>query len=127
MTGWSFAAGAVRVLRSQGHCAGHVIVHLRDNDIVHLADEGNGPCGVMHDADQLKLQTVLAAVATLFGQGLAGTLTDGHTFAVRRGADAATYLEGLVDPAPVSGMPRGLALVPAAVAMLGWKLRKRDR
>ena len=205
MTGWSFAAGAVRVLRSQGHCAGHVIVHLRDSDIVHLADEGNGPCGVMHDADQLKLQTVLAAVATLFGQGLAGTLTDGHTFAVRRGADATTYLEGLldqamalqqvalsatngrrsvdpeefaadyarvvaevgvgganpnpmftgmmavnqlaeiglrpvadrtgspwsrpslVDPTPVSGMPRGLALVPAAVAMLGWKLRKRDR
>lgn len=30
MTGWSFADGAVRVLRSQGHTAGHVIVHLAD-------------------------------------------------------------------------------------------------
>ena len=25
MTGWSFADGAVRVLRSQGHTAGHVV------------------------------------------------------------------------------------------------------
>lgn len=205
MTGWSFADGAVRVLRSQGHCAGHVIVHLRDSGIVHLADEGNGPCGVMHDADQLKLQTVLAAVAGAFESGAAETLTDGHTFTVRRGAEAASYLSGLLDqamalqqvalsatkgrtsvapkgfateyatgvaelgvgganpnpmftgmmavnhlaeiglrpdssragatwsrpaltnPAPVAGMPRGLAMVPAAVAMLRWKLQRRDR
>lgn len=205
MTGWSFADGAVRVLRSQGHCAGHVVVHLRDSAVVHLADEGNGPCGVMHDADQLKLQTVLGAVAALFEQGQAAILTDGHTFTVRHGADAATYLNGLLDqamalqevalsatkgrasvashefaaeyargvanlgvgganpnpmftgmmavnqlaeiglrpdgtsvggswsrpalenPAPVAGMPRGLALLPAAVAMLRWKLQKRDR
>ncbi len=99
MTGWSFADGAVRVLRSQGHCAGHVIVHLRDSGVIHLSDEGNGPCGVMHDADQLKLQTVLGAVATLFGQGLAETLTDGHTFTVRRGAEATTYLDGLLEQA----------------------------
>ena len=205
LTGWSFADGAVRVIRSQGHCAGHVIVHLRDSAIIHLSDEGNGPCGVMHDADQLKLQTILGAVATLFDQGLVGTLSDGHTFAVRHGAEATRYLEGLldqamalqqvalsvtkdrapltvqefvagygrgvaeigvgganpspmftammavnqlveiglrpdgprsgakwsrptlVDPPVVAGMPRGLALVPAAVAMLRWKLQKRDR
>jgi glyoxylase-like metal-dependent hydrolase (beta-lactamase superfamily II) len=205
MTGWSFADGAVQVLRSQGHCAGHVIVHLRDSGVLHLADEGNGPCGVMHDADQLKIQTVLALVAGAFEQGAVQTLTDGHTFAVRRGAEAAAYLNGLVDqamalqeaalsvtkdqpsvtprefaaeyarsvaalevgganpnpmftgmmavnqlreiglrpagprgdgpwsrppladPAPVAGMPRGLALLPAAVAMLRWKLQKRDR
>lgn len=205
MTGWSFAAGAVRVLRSQGHCAGHVIVALRDSGIIHLADEGNGPCGVMHDADQLKLQTVLGIVATLFDQGLAHTLTDGHTFAVRRNAEATAYLEGLLDEAialqqvalaatngkqsvvpqefatdyargvvevgaggganpnpmfmammavnnlaeiglfptedragapwsrpelvdpPVSGMPHGLGLIPAAAEMLQWKLQKRDR
>jgi glyoxylase-like metal-dependent hydrolase (beta-lactamase superfamily II) len=205
MTGWAFADGAVQVLRSQGHCAGHVIVVLRDSGVVHLGDEGNGPCGVMHDADQLKLQTVLAATATLFGQGNATILTDGHTFAVRRDAEAADYLNGLLDqamalqevalsattgqtsvtphafaatyargvaelgvgganpnpmftgmmavnqlaeiglrpdgtaigaswsrpalvnPAPVAGMPRGLALLPAAVAMLRWKLQKRDR
>ncbi|MDT7554557.1 MAG: hypothetical protein QOI16_3093 [Pseudonocardiales bacterium] len=205
MTGWSFADGAVQVLRSQGHCAGHVIVALRDSGVVHLADEGNGPCGVMHDADQLKLQTVLAATATLFEHGDATILTDGHTFTVRREAEAADYLNGLLDqamalqqvalsatkgrtsvrphafaadyargvadlgvgganpnplftgmmavnqlaeiglrpdgtavgaswsrptlanPAPVAGMPRGLALLPAAVAMLRWKLQKRDQ
>ena len=196
---------AVRVLRSQGHTAGHVVVHLRDSGLVHLADEGNGPCGVMQDADQLKLQTVLGAVAALFENGQATVLTDGHTFAVRRADEAASYLNGLLDqamalqqlalsatkdktsvdphefaeryargvtelgvgganpnpmftgmmavnqlaeiglrpdgsesgaswsrpaltnPAPVAGMPRGLALVPAAVAMLRWKLQKKDR
>ena len=55
-TGWSFADGAVRVLRSQGHCAGHVIVHLRDNGVLHLSDEANGPCGAMADDDQLEIQ-----------------------------------------------------------------------
>ena len=32
-----------------------------------------------------------------------------------------------VDPAPVAGMPRGLALMPAVVAMLRWKLQKGNR
>jgi glyoxylase-like metal-dependent hydrolase (beta-lactamase superfamily II) len=205
-TGWTFADGAVRVLRSQGHCAGHVVVHLRDNGVLHLADEANGPCGVMADADQLKIQTTLGAASALFEENEAATLTDGHTFTVRRGAEALSYLDGLLDqavalqeaalaisskegapirpsafaaryadavaelgvaganpnamftgmmatnqmgeiglrpgsagmgepwsrptldnPAPVAGMPRGLALVPAAVAMLRWKLQRRDR
>jgi hypothetical protein len=159
----------------------------------------------MQDADQLKRQTVLGAVAALFENGQATDLTDGHTFAVRRADEAASYLNGLLDqamalqqlalsatkdktsvdphefaeryargvtelgvgganpnpmftgmmavnqlaeiglrpdgsesgaswsrpalanPAPVAGMPRGLALVPAAVAMLRWKLQKKDR
>ncbi len=33
----------------------------------------------------------------------------------------------LANPAPVQGMPRGLALLPAVAAMLRWKLRRRDR
>jgi hypothetical protein len=45
---------------------------------------------------------------------------DGH-------ADGSWTRPALVDPAPVAGMPHGLALVPAAVAMLRWKLQKRDR
>ena len=204
-TGWTFADGAVRVLRSQGHCAGHVVVHLRDNRVLHLSDEGNGPCGVMADADQLKIQTTLAAVAGLVEEGEAQLLTDGHTFAVRDSAEAAEYLERMLDqatrlqevalaltedgepvrpsvfveryagsvaelevgganpnvmftgmmavnqlreiglrpqssgmgarwsrpatvnPAPVAGMPKGVALVPAALAMVGWKLRRLDR
>lgn len=98
-TGWTFADGAVRVLRSQGHCAGHVIVHLRDSGVLHLSDEGNGACGVMADADQLKIQTVLGAVALLFEEGEAAVLTDGHTFAVRRGAEVTDFLDGLLDQA----------------------------
>jgi hypothetical protein len=34
---------------------------------------------------------------------------------------------GLVDPEPMSGMPRGLAVLPAAAAMLRWKLHGSDR
>ncbi|MGP3690127.1 MBL fold metallo-hydrolase [Streptomyces sp. IBSNAI002] len=98
-TGWTFAEGAVRVLRSQGHCAGHVVVHLRDCGVLHLSDEGNGPCGAMADADQLKIQTVLGAAAVLFEEGEAALLTDGHTFTVRRGAEAVPYLDGLLEQA----------------------------
>lgn len=98
-TGWTFAGGAVRVLRSQGHCAGHVIVHLPGPGVLHLSDEGNGPCGAMADADQLKIQTVLGSVALLFEAGEASLLTDGHTFAVRRGPDAVSHLDGLLDQA----------------------------
>ncbi|MHC1560152.1 MBL fold metallo-hydrolase [Actinomycetospora sp. C-140] len=205
MTGWSFADGAVRVLRSQGHCAGHVIVHLRDAGLVHLGDEVNGPCGAMRDADQLKLATVFGAVATAAADGAVSVITEGHDDTVRRGADAVAHLDGildqvvalqeaaleitrghdtvapgefttdlgrrvaelggggpnpnpvfsgmmavnmlgelglrpaggrtdepwsrpsLADPEPVSGMPHGVALLPAAAAMVGWKLRGRDR
>ena len=204
-TGWTFADGAVRVLRTQGHCAGHVIVHLRDNKILHLSDEANGPCGVMADADQLKIQTTLGAAATLFEEGEATTLTDGHTFETKDRESAKAYLDGLLDqvtalheaaigitkaggpirpsaftarytdavaelgvgganpnemftgmmavnqlrelglrpestradavwarPAPdnpeaVPGMPRGLKMIPAAAAMVAWKIRGRDK
>lgn len=109
-TGWTFAGGAVRVLRSQGHCAGHVIVHLRDPGVLHLSDEGNGPCGAMADADQLKIQTVLGSAALLFEAGEAGILTDGHTFAVRRGAEAVSHLDGLLGQAAAL-QEAGLGLV----------------
>ncbi|MFI8279635.1 MBL fold metallo-hydrolase [Streptomyces sp. NPDC085929] len=116
-TGWTFAAGAVRVLRSQGHCAGHVIVHLRDSGVVHLSDEGNGPCGAMADADQLKIQTTLGAVALLFEDGEAALLTDGHTFAVRRAEEVAPYLDGLLEQAT--------ALQEAALALTSESRRVR--
>ncbi|MCX4781123.1 MBL fold metallo-hydrolase [Streptomyces sp. NBC_01264] len=102
-TGWTFADGAVRVLRSQGHCAGHVIVHLRDPGVLHLSDEGNGPCGPMADADQLKIQSVLGAAALLLEEGEVVFLTDGHTFAVRRGAEAVSHLDGLLEQATALG------------------------
>lgn len=205
LTGWTFADGAVRVVRSQGHCAGHVVVHLRDNGVLHLGDEGNGACGVMQDADQLKIQTTLGAVATMIDEGQVTILTDGHTFAVRDAAQAAADLDQLLDqavalqrstlagvddereirsstfvqhereavaalgvgganpndmftammavnqlrevglrptgtgmdptwsrpelvaPQPPPPMPTGLALVPAAAAMVRWKLGRHDR
>ncbi|MEJ2885595.1 MBL fold metallo-hydrolase [Actinomycetospora aeridis] len=206
MTGWSFADGAVRVLRSQGHCAGHVIVHLRDAGLVHLGDEVNGPCGAMRDADQLKLTTVFGAVATAAAEGAVSAVTEGHDGTVRRGDEVVAHLDeildqavalqeaaleitdghdtvdpagfatdlgrrvaelggggpnpnpvfggmmsvnmldeiglrpahaghegrpwsrpGRTDPAPVAGMPHGIALLPAAAAMVGWKLRGRDK
>ncbi|MFD5426446.1 MBL fold metallo-hydrolase [Streptomyces sp. NPDC127084] len=98
-TGWTFADGTVRVLRTQGHCAGHVIVHLSDCGVLHLSDEGNGACGAMADADQLKIQTVLGAVAVLFEEKEALHLTDGHTFAVRHGPAVVAYLESLMEQA----------------------------
>ncbi|MET9692594.1 MBL fold metallo-hydrolase [Streptomyces sp. NPDC006514] len=98
-TGWTFADGAVRVLRSQGHCAGHVIVHLSDCGVLHLSDEANGACGAMADADQLKLQTVLGAASLLFQEGNSAVLTDGHTFAVRHGTEVVSYLDGLLEQA----------------------------
>ncbi|WKD36768.1 MBL fold metallo-hydrolase [Streptomyces xanthophaeus] len=116
-SGWTFADGAVRVLRSQGHCAGHVIVHLRDCGVLHLSDEGNGPCGAMVDADQLKIQTVLGAVAGLFEQEEAAILTDGHTFAVRRGPEAVLQLDGL--------LAQATALQEAALGLTGGSERIR--
>ena len=96
-TGWSFADGAVRVIRSQGHCRGHVVVYFRDCALLHLGDEDNGACGVMQDADQLKLQTALATAAALVEDGSVRHLTDGHDFRVFDRDGAIAHLEGLLD------------------------------
>ncbi|MBN9112264.1 MAG: hypothetical protein J0I34_26190 [Pseudonocardia sp.] len=42
-------------------------------------------------------------------------------------SDAPWSRPALDNPAPVDGMPHGLRLVPAAAAMLWWKLEGRDR
>lgn len=204
-TGWSFADGAVRVIRSQGHCRGHVVVYFRDAQLLHLGDESNGGCGVMQDADQLKLQAILSTAAAMVEEGTVQRLTEGHTFDVFDQAAARSHLEELLDqaiglqqvaldvvqdrksvgaeefvsgytagmnrlevagananpmftammalnqlqeiglvpdgghsdrvwqrkdlviPSVPDGRPHGLALVPAAAMMIGWKLRKLDR
>lgn len=99
LTGWSFADGAVQVLRTQGHTRGHVVVLLRDNGVLHLGDEPNGPCAIAHDADQLKLQTTFGTALTLIDQGIVHTVTDGHTFAVRDAATARAELTTMLDQA----------------------------
>jgi len=98
INGWSFADGAVSVLRSQGHCAGHVMVYLRDSRLLHLGDEDNGPCGSMADADQVKVQTSFALAVALIDSGDVTTITDGHG-SVRRGAEARAFLDDLLEQA----------------------------
>jgi glyoxylase-like metal-dependent hydrolase (beta-lactamase superfamily II) len=99
LTGWSFGDGAVNVLRSQGHCAGQVVVHLRDAGVLHLSDEANAPCGAMHDADQVKLLTSLGHAATLVESGAVRTVTEGHLFRASTGDDAVARMETLLDQA----------------------------
>lgn len=198
VNGWSFADGAVSVVRSQGHCAGHVMVYLRDSRLLHLGDEDNGPCGSMADADQLKVQTAFALAVSLIDSGHVETITDGHS-SVRRTTEARAFLDDLleqavalqtlalpsrsgtdvdgkeflaqltasleqhsadhsapnpvftamiavnelteaglvrrqrgetwerptlINPAPVTAKPHGLAVIPAAAEMLRWKLRR---
>jgi glyoxylase-like metal-dependent hydrolase (beta-lactamase superfamily II) len=200
VNGWSFADGAVSVIRSQGHCSGHVIVYLRDSRLLHLGDEDNGPCGSMPDADQVKVQSVFGLAMSLIASGSVQTITDGHG-SVRRGADALAFLDDLLEqavslqslalparsgaepvdgrafldrltddlkshsddnaapnpvftamiavneleeagltrrskhttwdrpalknPAPVTGKPQGLDIIPAAAEMIRWKLRRK--
>ncbi len=96
--GWSFADGAVNVVRSQGHCAGHVVVYLPDSRLLHLGDEDNGPCGSMPDADQVKVQSIFTLAASLIDAGAVETVTDGHG-SVRRGAAAREFLDDLLERA----------------------------
>ena len=200
INGWSFADGAVNVIRSQGHCAGHVVVYLRESRLFHLGDEDNGACGSMADADQVKLQAVLGLAASLIDSGHVETVTDGHG-SVHRDGEAREFLDDLLEqavslqsvalparsgtetvdgrafldrltedlkaqsagddppnpvftamiavnelkeaglvrrprenlwdrpvlknPAPVTGKPQGLAIIPAAAGMLRWKLRRK--
>jgi glyoxylase-like metal-dependent hydrolase (beta-lactamase superfamily II) len=79
--GWSFADGAVQVMASQGHCAGHVIVHLRASGVLHVGDELNGPCATMPDADSLKTNSTWNLIANLLETPGVDVLTDGHSTA----------------------------------------------
>jgi glyoxylase-like metal-dependent hydrolase (beta-lactamase superfamily II) len=79
--GWIFANGAIQVMASQGHCAGHVIVHLREPGVLHVGDELNGPCAPMPDADQLKISTTWNAVESLLETADIDVVTDGHSMA----------------------------------------------
>jgi len=99
LTGWTFADGAVRVVRSQGHCAGHVIVQLRDSKLLHLSDEANGPCVVMNDADQVKQTSALGAGLTMLEEQQVTVVTDGHSFVVQQAPEARERLNDLLDQA----------------------------
>ncbi len=69
VSGWSFGDGAVQVVRTHGHCAGQVVVHLPGARLLHLSDEPNGPCGAMHDANQMNIFAAAALALTLVETG----------------------------------------------------------
>ena len=98
-TGWTLCDGAVQVLRTQGHCAGQVIVRLTGPGLVHLSDESNGPCAPMHDADQVKMLTALGNVLTMVETGTVTHVTEGHEFTVHETRAARDRLTGLLDSA----------------------------
>lgn len=45
-TEWTFADGDVSVIRSQGHCAGHVVIYLRGSLVAAAPIAWNGPGGL---------------------------------------------------------------------------------
>ena len=99
LSGWSFGDGAVNVVRTQGHCAGQVVVHLRDSNLLHLSDESNAPCRAMHDSDQLKILTALGQAATLLESGAVDVLTEGHLFRLNKGKAALARVEAILEQA----------------------------
>ncbi|CAM3956435.1 MBL fold metallo-hydrolase [Smaragdicoccus niigatensis] len=99
LSGWSFADGAVQVIRSHGHCAGHVVVYLRDAGLLHLSDEPNGPCGALHDASQLNIFAIAAQALTLVETGAVESVTVGHEFTVYDRPAAAARLTRLLEHA----------------------------
>jgi glyoxylase-like metal-dependent hydrolase (beta-lactamase superfamily II) len=99
LTGWSFCDGGVQVVRTQGHCAGQVVVWLAPNRLLHLSDEANGPCAVMHDSDQVKMLGAVGSALTLAESGGVAHVTEGHREEVLDGAGAVTRLGELLDAA----------------------------
>lgn len=99
VNGWSLMDGAISVLRSQGRCAGHVMVFLRDSRVLHLGDEDNGACGAMPDSDRTKLQPAFSLAGALLKAGTVEPLTHGHSPVVRRGDEAGSFIADLRDEA----------------------------
>ena len=73
------------------------MVYLRDNKLLHMGDQVNGPCPVMADADQHKLTEIHTAALALIDNGAVTHLTDGHTFTIDDAATAVTRLRQLLD------------------------------
>ncbi|MBC2893280.1 MBL fold metallo-hydrolase [Rhodococcus sp. 4CII] len=99
VSGWSFGDGAVQVIRTQGHCAGQVVVHLPEARLLHLSDEPNGPCGAMHDANQMNIFAAIAQALTLVETGAVDVVTEGHAFEVFDRRTAVERLSTLLDQA----------------------------
>lgn len=130
--GWSFSDGAVSVLPSQGHCAGHVVVYLRDSKLLHLGDEANGPCAVMHDADQVKLTAIQTATRQLIDDGEVELLVDGHSFEVQDADTALTRVDRLLEQnlvlqSAAAALVAGASVVDGSDFARGFTQSYRDR
>ncbi len=94
--GWRLLDGDVVALQSTGHTGGHVAVFFPAIKHLHLADETTSfyqafLCGHA----QLNLLSIERA-AKAVTEGAVASITDGHSFAVRRGKDGTDYLDELV-------------------------------
>jgi glyoxylase-like metal-dependent hydrolase (beta-lactamase superfamily II) len=93
--GWRLLDGAVCILQTSGHTRGHVAVYLPAIGHLHLADETTGYYqALLCGHAELNLLT-LERAAKMFADATAVSLTDGHAFLLRRGAEATAYLERL--------------------------------
>jgi len=97
--GWRLLDGAVLVLRTSGHTAGHVAVFLPGPKVLHLADETTGFYQTFPDARPAANLLSLQRAVNALKAGAVTAVTDGHSFAVHRGDEAVAYLTGLTDAA----------------------------
>ena len=84
---------------------GHAFLTRLTDEIKKISDDDAAPNPVF---------TAMIAVNELEEAGL-----------TRRPREATWNRPTLTNPAPVTGKPQGLAIVPAAAEMLRWKLRRR--
>lgn len=94
--GWSLLDGEVLVLLTEGHTAGHVAVFLPKPKLLHLADETTGYYQAFSGGSAATNLLTLQRSAEAVEAGAIESVTDGHTFEVHRGQEAADYLNGLV-------------------------------
>ena len=99
LSGWSFCDGAIQAIRTRGHCAGQIVVHLADSKLIHLSDESNGPCGAMHDANQLNIVRAVGDALTLVETGHVDVVTEGHRFELLRRDAAIARLSDILNQA----------------------------
>lgn len=109
--GWHLLDGQVAIIQTSGHTQGHVAVWLPGVRHLHIADETTGYYqALLCGHAELNLLT-LERAARLFEDGTAISLTDGHSFRLRRATEATAYLEQLSQSA--------LAFDAAIVRILG--------
>ena len=97
--GWSLLDGEVLVLKTSGHTAGHVIVYLKAPKLLHLGDETTSWYQAFSDgtaAGPANNLLTLTRAANAVKSGSVDEKTDGHSFKIHRGDEAAEFLDTLI-------------------------------